>query len=681
MKTILRLLFASALFSLNTVNGQYADDHQGFKYSSFTEKDISNDSLDTKNLFLLKAYGDLKIFGSSTKSTYQIYFILPIAHREQSPVWLEIDCPEMIDYRFVHLDSENVFVAAQLNNSPDTITLNWTSWVLMKQHDYSGIPEEAPIPNIDDLPNHVKPWLIPTAAVQWEDPFIKNVADSIRQLSSDIKGLALRINRYVRQIPYSLGPYPYSCDAYYAMKWGNFCVGRAHTSAALFRANGIPCRILLNLPVSYSPFDHHWIVEYYIPDYGWVKVETTNGYNPYITAHNNMITFACSPEDEFSLFLSDNIESYWFASDPVFQHRYPNWDRGHNASRYSQILNDSSDKIDHIISLTDSVHKYFTKYQGIKLDWNQNNLFNQAKNYQHKIINHFLYNGSDSLLVALNTSLNLYRSIESNKTIEIFSDDFENGNLGWTHEGINDEWELGTPNLPGPQIGYSGNSCWGTDLNGNYENNSDNWLESPPINLNNLASAFLEVKLWNDVEDDSIQLNNPFDRLTIELSIDNGVDYFPITTSLGGVIDFNTGVPKVPGWSRISLDLSPYIDKTIRVRFHFNSNNTLVRPGSYIDDFRIYGMEKSSNHISENNDKLLTVNCYPNPASSKINIDIVNSTGQTDVVLFDLYGHVLLRKEFFNKIVSLDLARFSNGLYILKISNENKSCLKKIIKK
>ena len=64
----------------------------------------------------------------------------------------------------------------------------------------------------------------------------------------------------------------------------------------------------------------------------------------------------------------------------------------------------------------------------------------------------------------------------------MFSDDFESGAEGWTHGGSQNEWELGTPTT-GPGAASSGSNVYGTDLDGNFEANTDAWLQSPVIDL------------------------------------------------------------------------------------------------------------------------------------------------------------------------------------------------------
>jgi hypothetical protein len=586
----------------------------------------------------------------------------------------------MVDYRFVRLDSNNVFVAARLNNSSYTIYLNWTSWVLTKKPDYSGIPDSVPIPALTDLPDSVKPWLMPTGCVQWMDPFIKHIADSIRGTTNDMMVLANRINDYCYHIPWDFPISPVSFDAYYAMKWGNSCTGHAHAGAAIFRGNGIPCRVLMNMPTWYGNyFDMHWLIEYYVPQYGWVKMETSLGNNPYVNGNQEIITFACNPEDEFSMTFPDNIESYWFTSDTIFQHYYPNWDGAH-LCRMIRYLIDTAAKVDLIISLTDSAYRYFTTFKGINLTSEQSSYFQTATDFQYKAYNSTQDGKIDSIIYNLNQSLDNYRNIELKPLHTIFFDDFENGVNGWTHNGVYDEWELGTPINVGPVEAYSGTSCWGTDLDSTYKNDVDCWLLSPPINLNNLTCAYMSVNIWNDVED-SFQGQSPFDRLWIELSSDSGITFFPITTHLGGVIDYNTGIPQLGGWSRLELDLTPYINTSIKIRFHFTSDYAITRPGSYIDNIRVYGREMNTEGLEENNqENLINIKCYPNPSTNKITIEISGMTGKSNLTIININGQELMKKQIKDTITQIDISNLKSGVYFLKFMDNTIIEVKKFIK-
>ena len=638
--------------------------------------------------FLHEAKGNLRIDGIASKSPYTFYFIIPIAFREQAPIWFEIDCPQMINYKFIQLSEKNVVVAATLTNSTDTIHLNWTSWVLVKMNEYSDIPESIPIPEISELPDSVLSFLQPTACVQSNDSTVRHIAETVRDTTDDLIILAKKIATYCRRIP-SYSHEPWSFDAYYAMKWGGACIGRAHAGAALFRANGVPCRVLMNMPQ--GTYWMHWIVEYYIPEYGWVKMETTFGWNPYYTvAYKSVITHAFNIEDEFPILKPGNIESYWFCSDTIFQHNAPTWNSRHTNSLCGGTgygIEGTISKIDQLISLTDSVFRYNTIFQGIKLSNQQQQNFTKALEYQNKALLFAKSKILDSIIYNLNEALSYYREISKNLIKEIYFNDFENGSNGWTHGGEKDLWDIGIP-VVGPTYCYSGENCMGSNLDSVYSNNVNSWMVSLPIDLSNLASAYLNFKIWNDVEDSDFDYGyNPRDRLWVELSIDNGDSFFPISTCFGGVND-NPEIPSFGGWKNVELDLSEYIDQTIQIRYHFTSNDTISKTGSFIDDVRVYGRDLILSGIEEEPSltNALTGKSYPNPFTNRLEIEYYQPF--SDDVLIEVYNLTSQVINAFNlpkqgkgkQSFILDTSNYLPGIYNIKISTCNQKVIFKVIR-
>ena len=224
-------------------------------------------------LYLRKATGSLTVRSYASCDTYQVYFHVPISFHEQVPLLLEVSCPQMIDYRFVREDPPNLLVAARLMNAE--AVLNWTSWVLVKENSYPDFPTYVPIPPPGELPDSVKPWLQETDCCQVSAPIVQFKADSLHDTTTNLMKVAQDICDFCYDIPWEFPHTPLAFDAVYALKWGNSCTGHAHAAAALLRACGIPARTLLNMPVSTSEYDMHWIIDYYVPGYGWVRMEWT----------------------------------------------------------------------------------------------------------------------------------------------------------------------------------------------------------------------------------------------------------------------------------------------------------------------------------------------------------------------------------------------------------------------
>lgn len=612
-------------------------------FPSFTEVQESGKSQPTK-VYLRKAVGNLQIDASSSTETYEAYFHMPICFGEQTPIFIEVESPQLIDYRFIQLNPPNVIIAAQMQQAP-TAPLDWTAWVFVKENTYADLPDSVPIPTLEELPDSVKKWLRPTDCVQVEAEIVQMIAASVRDTTTNLMELADDIRDWCMTIPWEWPHQPFALDAVYALTWGSSCTGHAHAGAALFRANGIPARTLLNMPTWGGNYDHHWIIDYYALDYGWIRMETSTGQHPCF-AQDEIVTLACNPEDEFPLFFPSGIEGYWHTSDPALGMYSPDWGGAHSASSWI-AFSDSSEKIEQAFSLTDSVFYYYSRYWGIKLTPAQQTNVQSAYDYQKSAQSKLALKDLDGYIEDMQQALQLYREVNPEALTTVFLDDFESEENGWTHGGTYDEWELGSPAY-GPASVHSGDNCWGTDLDDTYENYADCWLKSPPIDLTDLACAYLSFWVWNWVEDQN--QGYVYDPLWLDITT-NGETFYPLCSHMGGVND-DPVIPDVGGWTMLALDLTKYAGQTVQIRFRFESDAGDVQPGSYIDDVHVYGRAVSETgievvRIATPPHTLELYQNYPNPFNSettisyhlkedlKVSLSIYNIKGQKVRTLVD----------------------------------------------
>lgn len=626
-------------------------------------------SRDPTKIYLRKAEGNLEINRSATTETYEVYFHIPVPFAEQVPILLEVESPQLVDYRFIHLNPPNVIVAARMNQAPATV-LNWTAWVFVKENTYSDLPDSVPIPTPQQLPDSVIKWLAPTDCVQSSNTSIRLIAQTIKGTTTDLMQLADDICNYCYGIPGGFPHVPMAFDAFYALNWGSSCTGHAHAAAALFRALGIPARSLLDMPSWYnSYFDMHWIIDYYVPDYGWVRMETSLGQNP-VPVHDEIVTLVCNPEDEFPLFYPSGIEGYWHTSDPALGMWSPEWAGAHRAYAIGTI-DASTDSIEQAYSLTDSVFYYYSHYWGINLTSSQQAFFRTAVDYQLEALTAIQSGDLDSYIMNMGLSLDYYRGVNPQPITTIFIEDFESGPNGWTHGGTMDEWELGTP-ASGPTNAHSGENCWGIDLDDTYENNADCWILSPPIDLTNQICAYVSFWVWNWVQD--LNQGYVFDPLWMDITTDGGT-FSPLSSDMGGVND-DPWIPDVGGWTMIVLDLTKYVGHHgVQVRFRFESDGSVTQYGSFIDDVRVYG-RKSANSVED--DDLTTpiavlLPNYPNPfnATTTIPFDI-NASGNVSIKVYNLSGQLvaILVDGFIDAgyhNVKWDASSYSSGIYFYKL--------------
>jgi transglutaminase-like putative cysteine protease len=540
-----------------------------------------------RDVYLLKAEGDLDIFEPASTDTYTAYFHVPIPYGDQAPVYIDVHGTHVIDYRFIELNPPNYIVAARLERSNRTM-IYWEAWVLVKPADLMGLPWSAPIPDPEDAPEEVRQWLEPTDCIQSDHPFIQAEAATVREGNTLLQELAEDVAYYCTQLGYGFLHSPIAFDAYYAMNWGSSCTGRAHTGAALFRANGIPARTLHVMPTwAFGRYDMHWIIEYFIPTFGWARMETSLGQN-LVEPYTEIVNFVAHREDEFPLFYPSAITGHWHTSDPTLHMYNPDWGRAHLSYQVRRWMADEDD-IERAIELTQALTRERARVWGLSLDPKDQFLLDQAHLSHLDALEAAQTESVVNYVERVTEALDLYQSVRAGANETLFFDDFEAPETSWKHGGVEDEWELGVPQA-GPEAAHSGTRCWGTDLDDTYENNADNWLLSPTVDLRGMASAYLDFYVYNEVHD--LNQGQVYDPLWLDVTTD-GVTFTPLCSRMGGVND-DPEIPVYGGWSRMALDLTPYVgQEAVQVRFRFQSDHMVVQSGSYIDDVRVYGRSKT----------------------------------------------------------------------------------------
>ena len=178
----------------------------------------------------------------------------------------------------------------------------------------------------------------------------------------------------------------------------------------------------------------------------------------------------------------------------------------------------------------------------------------------------------------------------------VYSTDFEADDGGFTHSGTMDEWERGLPATlatsgASPVAALSscasGTSCFKTDLDGIYENSSSQDLLSPAISLvGETGKITAKWQQWFQME------SAQFDHLRVSVEEDGGANPRTLYDWTGATMSLGVGNPVVnigssAGWGEHRADISDYAGKTIRLRFHVDSDTTVNFAGLAIDDVAV----------------------------------------------------------------------------------------------
>ena len=152
---------------------------------------------------------------------------------------------------------------------------------------------------------------------------------------------------------------------------------------------------------------------------------------------------------------------------------------------------------------------------------------------------------------------------------------FESGWEDWyTDHGV---WQVGAPTT-GPGSAYEGSSAAGTNLGGNYPDNTDSRLISPVFDLPDVgAGEVLQLRFWQWY---SYAYE---DRGDVQISAWDGNAWSGWVTLLNSAQrDANSG------WSRVGVDLTAYADQRVRIAFYHVESNSYVSSGWYIDGVEIW---------------------------------------------------------------------------------------------
>jgi hypothetical protein len=157
--------------------------------------------------------------------------------------------------------------------------------------------------------------------------------------------------------------------------------------------------------------------------------------------------------------------------------------------------------------------------------------------------------------------------------------DFEGGTGGLVSSS---GWEWGEPTF-GPSGVTSGSKCWGTVLDGYYDDNVEYLLTTGEFDAVSYTACDFEFSHWYEIE-------ARYDGGIVQFSTDGGRNWAPIPPPEGyprnvyalgerGFTGSSNGF-----WRTVRFDLTPYLGNSFRFRFVFKSDPGVTDAGWFIDD-------------------------------------------------------------------------------------------------
>ena len=233
-----------------------------------------------------------------------------------------------------------------------------------------------------------------------------------------------------------------------------------------------------------------------------------------------------------------------------------------------------------------------------------------------------------------------------------------------------------------------GNTVYTTNLTGEYPNNIKSYIVSQCYDLTNITNPQIQFAMKYDLEQN-------WDVVYVEYSTNFGQDWNLLgeqgpnwynsnrtNASSGAANDCNL----CPGgqWTGTNTSLTTYFyslnalssEQNVIFRIVFNSDYAVTELGVNIDDFVITGV------LSNSNFELNNISIYPNPSTGIFNVSLGNIT-PSSVEVYDLTGKIILSKKDIvtsNSELAIDLSSASQGVYFVKIIENQNQIVKRIIK-
>jgi hypothetical protein len=232
----------------------------------------------------------------------------------------------------------------------------------------------------------------------------------------------------------------------------------------------------------------------------------------------------------------------------------------------------------------------------------------------------------------------------------------------------------------------SGNTAYLTNLTGNYSDSSKSYLVSQCYNLSNISNPEISFKMAFDLE-------NNWDIVYVEYSTNLGSTWSVLGTMGTGWYNSNR-TPQTSGtdcnncvgaqWTGTNTAFNTYSygltsigsETNVIFRITFISDQGANQLGVKVDDFVINGVLSASSFEANQ------VAIYPNPSNGIFNIGFGNLS-PNKIEVYDISGKLILQKnslEVTNNQTNIDLSYTSTGVYFVKISTENNTITKRIVK-
>jgi hypothetical protein len=164
-------------------------------------------------------------------------------------------------------------VSVALSSKRDKADIKFRSLVLVDPSSFSDIPDQVKIP--DQWPEECQSWLKSTWCVDAQHEKIQTLSKEIRDDADDVMTLIAKVQERVGTVFSNAQGLTKDLTAVEALTGRGSCTSNANLVAALLRSSNIPARVVAGYPSWSGPLQTHYIVEAYVPRFGWYPIESS----------------------------------------------------------------------------------------------------------------------------------------------------------------------------------------------------------------------------------------------------------------------------------------------------------------------------------------------------------------------------------------------------------------------
>ncbi len=257
--------------------------------------------------------------------------------------------------------------------------------------------------------------------------------------------------------------------------------------------------------------------------------------------------------------------------------------------------------------------------------------------------------------------------------------------LSFDASGLFNTWQKGI-STDGVVISAT-NNVYTTNFTGNYPSARKAYLLTGCYNFSQVVNPVMSFKMAYDLE-----LN--WDVMYLEYSYNNGLNWYTLGEKAANWYNSDR-TPETSGtdcnncigaqWTGTNAALTDYSYpltaftgvSNVIFRFIFQSDDNTNQKGIVIDDFLITGTNLATDKFELNKMAI-----YPNPSKGIFNLSL-NNLPIDAIELYDLAGksiNVISNLKINSNESQLDLTSVANGVYFVKITANDQTTIKKIIK-